>query len=292
MDLSVIIVNWNVRQFLYTCLTSILAQTQSISFEVFVVDNASTDGSCEMIEKEFPQVKLIKNKTNRGFAAANNQAIKLAQGDYVLLLNPDTQLLDNSLEKLFLFAKNNPKASVITPKLLFSDGRLQLSVRRLPGFWDQFFILLKLHNFFPKLSAVKKYYMFDFNYQQTAKVEQVMGAAMLIKREVFGKVGLLDEKFWLLFEEVDFCQRLKQAGCEIYYYPKAQIIHHKAKSFNQRKTLAKQINFNHNLFNYFKKHKPFYQLFFLWLLQPISLFLAAVDQFLGIKQRVGKDNNL
>ena len=115
---------------------------------------------------------------------------------------------------------------------------------------------------------------------------------MLVRRQVFDKVGLLDEKVWLIFEEVDFCQRAKDAGFKIYFTPQAQIIHHKGKSFAQRKTLAKQINFNRNLFYYFKKHKPFYQLFFLWLLQPISLLLALIDQLFGIKKRVGKNKDL
>lgn len=294
MDLSIIIVSWNVKQLLTDCLNSIYAYLadQNISFEVFVVDNHSQDGTVEVVKRDFPQVKLISNHYNAGFARANNQAIQLAQGDYILLLNPDTRLIDNSLIKLLQFAKQQRQLCLVGPKLLYSDGTLQPSVRRLPSFWDQFFILLKLHNFFPYLAPLRKYYMQDFDYQQVAQVEQLMGAAILVPKKIFNQLGLLDEKFWLLFEEVDFCQRVKAAGYKIYFYPQAQLIHHKGQSFNRRKTLAKQINFNHNLFIYFKKHKPFYKLFFLWLLQPVSLFLAALDQMFNFKKLFGKNPDL
>ena len=134
--------------------------------------------------------------------------------------------------------------------------------------------------------------MFDFNYDKLTQVDQVMGAAMLIRKKIFNQLGLLDEKFWLIFEEVDFCQRALAAGYKIYFTPTAQIIHHKGESFAQHKTFAKQINFNRNLFYYFKKHKPFYQFFFLWLLQPLSLCLALIDQLFGLRKKLGKNKDL
>jgi len=292
MELSIIIVNWNVKDLLVKSLTSIFKYIQNVNFEVFVVDNNSHDGSIHLIQQKFPQVKLIQNKHNLGFAKANNQAIRQASGDYVLLLNPDTELIDSSLTEMLAFIKNKPVCTIVGPKLLHSDKTTQASLRKFPGFWDQFFILLKLHNFFPNLKPIKKYHMFDFNYDEIIQVEQIMGAAMLINKKVFDKIGLLDENMWLIFEEVDFCKRAIDVGCHIYFYAPTQIIHHKGESFSQHKALVKQINFNHNLFYYFRKHKPFYQFILLWLLQPFSLFLAWLDQLFNFKKIFGKNKNL
>jgi GT2 family glycosyltransferase len=292
MNLSIIIVSWNIKDLLAKCLNSIYRHSQGLNFEIFVVDNHSTDGSSVMLKKEFTQVKLIQNNENLGFARANNQAIRQAQGRYILLLNPDTELIDDSLSKLIEFMNKHKQCAILGPKLLHPDKSVQASVRRLPKFSDQFFILLKLHNLFPSFAPIKKYYMLGFDYHTTSQVEQVMGAAMLIRRAVFEKIGLLDEKFWLIFEEVDFCKRAAEAGFKIYFYPGAQVIHHKGKSFAQHKSLARQMNFNRNLFYYFKKHGTFYQLVGLWLLQPISLLLALIDQLLKVKKLVGKNRDL
>ncbi len=292
MELSIIIVSWNVSSLLKKCLASIYKYTHQINFEVWVVDNASTDDTLAMVRNNFPQVKLIANHKNLGFTKANNQAIRQAQGKYILLLNPDTELIDNSLAKLVAFANRQAGRCLVGPKLLNPDLSWQPSVRRLPKFWDQFFILLKIHNFFPNLKPLKKYYLFNFKHQQTQQVEQLMGAALLIPRQILNKVGLLDEHFWLLFEEVDFCQRVLAAGYPIYFYPNAQLVHHKGQSFARQRTLAKQINFNRNLLHYFYKHYTWWQFFFLWLLQPISLFLAWLDQNLGLRQYFGKRRDL
>ena len=231
MKLSIIIVSWNVGDLLNQCLSSIFKQLQNINFEVFVVDNASQDNSVELVSQQFSQVKLIINKNNAGFARANNQAIKQSCGEYILLLNPDTQLIDSSLIDLIKFVEQKKDAAIVGPKLLYPDKSTQASVRRLPSFWDQFFILLKLHNFFPYLGPLKKYHMLDFAYDKVSEVDQTMGAAMLIRREVFDKVGLFDEKFWAIFEEVDFCQRAKAAGFKIYFNPIARSSTTKASHF-------------------------------------------------------------
>ncbi len=292
MDLSIIIVNWNTRELLQKCLVSLFRFTANVSYEIFVVDNASSDDSAAMVKNNFPELKLIINKTNLGFAKANNLAINHATGRYVLLLNPDTELIDNALGDLVAFMDSNPAAAIAGSKLLFPNGSLQSSVRRLPRLADQFLILLKFHNFLPNLLPIKKYYCADFDYNSPKEVEQVMGAAMLIRREVFAQIGPLDEKFWFIFEEVDFCERALAAGLKIYYYPNAAIIHYKGQSMSRHKILARQINFNHNLFYYFRKHRPFYQLIILWLTQPISLLFALLDQSFNIQKIFGKNKNL
>ncbi|MFH1456540.1 MAG: glycosyltransferase family 2 protein, partial [Patescibacteria group bacterium] len=238
-------------------------------------------------------LKIIKNKNNFGFAKANNQAIKQAIGDYILLLNPDTELIDDSILKLINFLENNKKAGLVGPKLLNADKTLQRSCRQFPKLLDQIFIQLKFYNFFPnKIKAVQKYFMLDFNHENIKEVDQIMGAAMLIKKEVFNKIGLLDEKFWAVFEEVDFCKRTKDAGYKIYFNPVCQIIHQKEQSFKQIASLNRQINFNHSLYYYFKKHKPFWQLFVLWFFQPINIFLTWIDKKVNIRKRLDKSKDL
>ena len=277
MDLSIIIVSWNVKDLLKKCLTSVFERAQGINFEVFVIDNDSRDGSARMIQKEFPQVKLIQNKKNTGFAYANNQAIKQAQGKYILLLNPDTEIIGNTFGKTVQLMNKNDWA-VLGCKILNSDKTVQESVRRFPALVDQILIQLKLHHWPVFAKLLNKYLAKDFNYQQESEVDQVMGAFFLIKRSVLEKIGDFDQKFYLWFEEVDFCKRVKDAGLKVVYTPQAQIIHYGAASFKQL-NWHKQLIWNHSVQRYFWKYKPKWQWLILWLLQPISLLLALVINF-------------
>ncbi len=276
MSLSIIIVNWNVKSLLEKCLESIYKKEKNLDFEIFVVDNASSDGSAEMVKEKFPQVKLITNKENKGFAIANNQGIKQAQGEFILLLNPDTEILDNALEKMVNFMRQYSSCGILGCKLLNSDGSLQPSCRAFPSLYSQVIILLKLHNFFPRL--VKKYYMLNCPHHEIREVDQVMGACFLIRKKMIDEIGLLDEGYRVLFEEVDYCKRAKDANWKIYFTPEAKIIHHKGQSFKKQEIVAKQINFNRSLLRYFKKYHfpaPYLMLYFL---QPLSLFLAYLSK--------------
>lgn len=191
------------------------------------------------------------------------------------------------------FMKQNSACGILGPKLLNSDGSLQKSCRRFPKLLDQIFVQLKFYNFFPeKIDSVKEYFMLDFKHDEIKEVDQIMGAAMLIKREVFNKIGLLDENFWAVFEEVDFCLRAKEAGYKTYFFPDWQIIHHKEQSFKQVRSMRKQINFNKSLYHYFRQHKPFWQLFILWLLQPINLLLTWFSSITGARKFFGKRKDL
>ncbi len=295
MLLSIIIVNWNVKDLLEKCLTSIYRSVNSSgnkkdsSFEVFVVDNGSKDESVEMVQKEFPQVKLIINKENLGFAKANNQAIKQTQSEFILLLNPDTEILQkSSLFKMIDFMKAHPDCGIAGCKLLNTDRTLQLSIRRFPTLISQIIILTKTPNFFPWL--VKEYLGFNNNYQKIQKVDQVMGSFFMIRKKVIEQIGLLDENFWAWFEEVDFCKRAKNIGWKVYYTPEIEIIHHKGQSFNQ--LVKKQKVFNKSLLYYFKKHHSFLAWFILYLMQPLSLFLTFLDEKMRIKRRIGKKKYL
>lgn len=216
MDLSVIIVSFNTKNLLQDCLKSIFSQTKGINYEVIVVDNGSRDGSVEMVKKLIKKnelIKLIENKKNLGFAKANNQALRQAQGEYILLLNSDTVLKDNPLSKLIRFAKKHPQAGVIGCKLLNKDGSDQPSVA--PFFTLPWVFLWLLTGDRFLYSSPPK----------TRQVDWVMGAALLAKKEAIDEVGLLDEKFFMYMEEVEWCYRIKKAGWEVWFYPEAEIFH-------------------------------------------------------------------
>ena len=289
MDLSIIIVSWNTKDLLKKCLESVLAETKGLDFEVFVVDNGSQDGSAKMGEKNFSQVKLIENRSNLGFAQANNQAIEKSRGKYILLLNPDTVILGNTLRKMIDFLESHPEVGILGPKILNPDGSLQPSCRTFPTLASQALILLKLHNFLPGLPPIKKYYMLGWDHSETKEVDQVMGSCFMIKKKLIDEIGLLDESYWIWFEEVDFCKRARLAGWKTYFLPDVSIIHHKAKAFEQLSPIKKQIRLNRSMLRYFKKFHSTSSYFALLSLYPSSILLASlyqvVSKFRPIKKK-------
>ena len=254
MDLSIIIVSWNTQDLLRKCLNSIYQNLDGLNLEIFVVDNNSSDKTAQMVKAEFPQVNLITNNKNLGFAKANNQAIKQVKGEYLLLLNPDTEILNNGLIKSLQFMKSHQSCGVMGPKMLFEDKSLQPSVRRWPRPWPIFLMLIKAQKFFKGLKAIDYYLYKDFDYNKEQAVDQVMGAFMLIPKEVMAKVGLLDERFFIWFEEVDFCKRVWQNGYSVIYNPDIQLIHYGGRSFSQQPIISKQWQFFKSALKYFLKH--------------------------------------
>ncbi|MBU1167893.1 glycosyltransferase family 2 protein [Patescibacteria group bacterium] len=274
MDLSVLIVNWNTKDILKKCLQSIYQYTEGLEFEVIVFDNGSEDGSQDMIEKEFAQVKLIKNSSNDGFVIGNLEAYKQSSGDFILMLNSDAELSENSFKKMLDFMKKDKQIGIVGPRLLNTNGSLQPSCRRFPDLSSQLLILLKVHNLAPKWGAIGRYYMADFDYSKTTEVDQVMGAALLTRRRIIKKIGFLDSYFWAWFEEVDFCKRVKDNGYKNFYYSGTEIYHHKGQSF---KNLAKrQRVFNRSMIYYFKKHKPAWQHLVIIGFWPLSMLFSYV----------------
>jgi len=288
MNLSIIIVSWNVADLLKKCLVSIYQYTQGISFEIFVIDNDSQDetGKPGFFETWFDKKNfhIILNQKNLGFAAANNQGIKQSQGDFILLLNPDTELKKDSLFKMVEFMKKTTPLfsppyqrgvrvgiGIAGCHLENPDASHQDSVRRFPGFWDQVLILLKVHHIFPRLSIFRCYLCTDFDYIRAQEVDQVMGAFFMIRREVIEQIGLLDEKFYIWFEEVDFCLRARQAGWLTVYTPITSVIHHFGQSFKQRRILEKQKIWTASLAYYFKKHHSWLKYVILKMLCKILL---------------------
>lgn len=229
MDLSIIIVNWNTRQFLQDCLLSILEASLHVSYEVWVVDNASADGSVEMLEESFPWVHVIANQTNPGFARANNQAIKNSQGNFVLLLNPDTIVKPRALDILLEFLNLHPEAGGTGPRLLNPDGSLQLSIFRKPRLLREVWWLFHLD----RVWLYSRYPVGRWKLDQTYQVDIIMGACLLLRHEVLDAVGLLDEEYFIYSEEVDLCYRVQDAGWELYWVPQAQVIHFGGQSTQQ-----------------------------------------------------------
>lgn len=251
---SVIIVSWNVRDLLRACLASLSRSAGDFVLEIFVVDNNSADKSAQMVEQEFPQVKLIANKENFGFAAANNQAIRQASGDYLLLLNPDTEVSSQTIAQSIIFMQENERCGVMGPKLLNEDKSVQPSIRRFPTVWPILLMFLKIPKLIPSLAPINRYLATDFDYNKKQSVDQVMGAFMFIRRDVLDKVGLLDEDFFIWFEEVDFCRRVVDAGFQVMYAPNIETIHYGGRSFGQQKTIKKQKLFFNSAWRYFTKH--------------------------------------
>jgi GT2 family glycosyltransferase len=226
MKLSIIIVNWNTRDLLRECLSSIYKHPPSAAFEVLVVDNASADGSVQMLEEGFPQVRLIENHENIGFARANNQAIQQSIGHYVLLLNPDTQVKPNTLVDLVEFLDENPQAGAAGPRLLNPDGNLQTSCYPAPTLSKELWRLFHLD----KLYTYGVYAMQAWDLDAPRSVDIVKGASLILRREALDQVGLLDEDYFIYTEEVDLCYRLKKSGWQLFWVPRSQVIHHEGQS--------------------------------------------------------------
>lgn len=259
MELSIIIVSWNVKEKLRANLQALFASLAAPRFEVFVVDNASADGSAAMVRQEFPQVKLIANSGNRGFAAANNQALHQAVGRYVLLLNPDMEVFPDTIAQAYGWLKLNPQVTIAGFKLLDEQGRIVPQVRRFPRFLDQLAIILKLPHLFKHLNDA--YLCRRFDYEKAAAVDSVRGAFFLINRENFrlisdGREVLLDERYFIWFEEVDFCRQVKERGGEVWYSPAASCRDYVGQSFKQVKRGRTQQYFRASMLAYFRKWEP------------------------------------
>ncbi|MBI5474567.1 MAG: glycosyltransferase, partial [Ignavibacteriae bacterium] len=231
MDLSVIIVNYNVRQFLENSLTSIFRAMEGLTGEVFVIDNASDDGSLEMVRAKFPQVQLIENKVNVGFAKANNAALKRAQGRFILLINPDTVVQEDTFRVMLSFFDENPDAGLAGCKVLNPDGSFQLPCRRsFPTPWVAFTKITGLSGLFPSSKLFGKYNLTYLSEDETYEVDAVSGSYMFLRREVYQKIGGLDETFFMYGEDLDWCYRVSRSGYKVYYVHSTKIIHFKGES--------------------------------------------------------------
>lgn len=231
VKLSIIIVNYNVKHFIEQCLISVFNAINDIETEVFVVDNNSVDGSCTMINEKFPQVNLIENKKNYGFSYANNQAIKKARGEYILLLNPDTVVEEDSFEKCIQFMDTKPECGGLTVKMIDGKGRfLPESKRALPTPKVAFYKIFGLSRLFPKSKKFARYHLGNLSNNEIHKIEVMPGAYMFLRKEILDKIGLLDEDYFMYGEDIDLSYRIIKAGYKNYYFPETTIIHYKGES--------------------------------------------------------------
>ncbi len=228
--LTIIIVNWNTCALLRAALTSLDAATQALNCEVVVVDNASTDGSVAMIERAFPHVRLLQNEHNVGFARANNQALARSRSEYILLLNSDTVVQPNALQQLLAFARLHPEAGGMGPRLLNSDGSLQISCYPLLTASREFWRLIFLDELLARRAT---YDMARWSTTRPREVEVIQGACLLLHRTALDQVGFLDERYFMYSEEMDLCYRLRQADWKLYWVPQAQVIHYGGASSAQ-----------------------------------------------------------
>lgn len=288
--LSICIVSWNVSKLLEECLFSIYKYPPKSDFEIIVVDNDSKDDSVKMVQNKFPRVKIIKNTANLGFSIANNQAIKNACGSYILILNPDTEILGNSLAIMTDFLNKNTSAGAVAPKILNPDQTLQKSCLGFPTLGamaarQSFIEFLLPWNYYSK-----KYLMLDFDYDRISEVDQPMGACILLRKKTLDEIGLFDEKSFMFFDEVDLCFRIKKAGWKIFFTPDAKIIHHGGSSIKKWSRLSLSRNWTRSRNLFFRKHYGILAVailyavdllriilifFILWILyKSISIFLS------------------
>ena len=249
--LSILIVNWNVRDLLRDCLRSIERGQGALDVEVIVVDSASVDDSVAMVAAEFPWVTLLPQTENVGFARGNNVALAEARGDYLLLLNPDTVVLDDALTVLVDFLREHPDVGAVAPQLLNPDGSVQSSRRRFPTLVTGFFESTWLEGLAP--GVLRRYYALDLPDDRTADVDWLVGACILIPRAVYEQIGGLDEAYFMYSEELDWCRRIKEGGWRVVYHPAARVVLHVGKSSEQAVT-ARHINFQRAKLRYFLKY--------------------------------------
>lgn len=273
IKLSIVIVSWNVQEDLSRCLRSIEENPPNSEFEVIVVDNASTDGTVETIKKDFPEVKLISNSNNRGFAVANNQGMLQAKGEYILLLNPDTIVHKDALKAMVNFLDSTSSTGLCSCRILNNDGSIQPNVRHFPSFGAMFHRYTVLKHL-GLLKRTRKYYkMKSFSYDRYAEVDQLTGSVLMIKKDVLEKVGNMDENFFFYFEETDLCRRIQQAGFKNCFIPDGEITHLGQASSNMLASHKIKAMFFKSLFYYFRKHKGKTKTFFFsTTFKPLVLF--------------------
>lgn len=257
-SISILIVNYNVKDLLLSCLTSIYKNTVGCSFEVIVIDNNSSDESISAVRKSFPDVILIENKVNAGFPEANNQGMRISKGDYIFLMNPDTELVEDSPTMLRDYLAEKPGITLLAPKLLNADCTLQRSIYRFPRLK---YLLAEM--FYMEALTGGKYYA-EKNTNTIFEVESAAGAALFFRKELIQTIGMLDTRlFWI--EDIDFCYRIKKAGGKVVYFPTTKIIHYSGQSAkkNYNISISNQII---NKIKFYKIHKTKTQLFFVYLL--------------------------
>ena len=271
-DVSIIIVSWNTKEFLLSCIKLALEKEHGISREIIVVDNGSRDGSASEAKRVFPSIHLIENKKNLGFAKAINQGLQKASGRYILLLNPDTQVKNGAIERLVSFMETHPRVGISGPQLLNSDGSKQNSIANFPSLATELLNKSLLRWLFPKKFPGK-----ERDYSEPIEVDSVIGACMMVRRDAINQVGILDEDYFLFLEETDWCYRMKRAGWKVYHIPQAEVFHSQGKSTEAVRKRAR-IEFYRSRYDFFKKNWGNLQ----WFILLIGLMIRLGFQLLAM----------
>ena len=288
MDLTIIIVSWNVADLLAACLQSIGSPS---GVEIIVVDSASTDSSVSRVRERFSHVNLLAQAENAGFTRGNNIGLQAAQGRYLMLLNPDTEVVADALQQMVAYLDANPGVGILGPHTLNTDGSAQSTRRRFPTLATAFFESTWLQSFAPK-SLLDRYYVADAPDDAVVDVDWVQGSALIARREVYEQIGSLDEGYVMYSEEMDWCKRAKNAGWRVVYLGTARIVHHGGKSSDQV-VARRQIYFQQSKLRYFRKYhgglaaqtlRVFLLLTYAW-----QLALEAVKSLLGHKRAMRQE---
>jgi len=285
VDLAVIIVNWNTRNLLQKCLSSLYHYTKEISFEVFVVDNGSSDGSPEMVAQMFPSVHLIRNKENLGFSKANNQAIRLTSSSrYILLLNSDTELTSNALQEVLLFMDSHPSVGISGTRLLDADGTLQYSCDLFPRPPMRLLRDKIMKICYPGNTITRQRRIALWNYSRNFAVDYLIGAILLIRRETLNQIGLLDERFFMYAEDIDWCYRAALAGWETYYLGEISIYHYNRGSSEKSPEVSSYLQTlrDQSLLKFYKKHYGAFAAFILNMIIGLKRRNKKIYRFLKI----------
>lgn len=279
MDLSIIIVNFNVKVFLQNLLDSIEKASTQLQSEIIIIDNASDDGSVELLRDKYPKVKLIVNNRNLGFGKANNLGLKEAKGKFILLINPDTIVAEDTFTKMIEFFDQTPEAGLAGCKILNPDGTLQLPCRRsFPGPWTSFTKVTGLSTLFPKSKIFARYNLTYLDENQTYEVDAISGSFMMMRKEVYDKVGGFDEQFFMYGEDLDLCYRIQKAGYKVYYVHSTQIIHYKGES-TKRSSIDETRVFYDAMHLFVKKHLS--TSFLVELILQSAIFLRRFFAYIG-----------
>ena len=283
-DISFIIVNWNTCGLVTDCINSIIETVTGYSYEIFVVDNASSDGSPERLKKTFgDRVTLIENKTNQGFGRANNQALRIADSNYMVLLNSDTVLHKNTISGIISFLEENPSVAIAGPRMKSEYGRLQNSYDNFPSLLTELFNKSILRKLFPERFSGK-----TDKTTTPFEVDSLIGACMAVRADAIKQVGLFDEDYFFFLEETDWCLRMRKAGWKIFHLPGIEIIHLQGQSKKLRPALA-WIEYYRSLYIFFRKHRSTTSYILLRVFRFLKLNLNLVLTFAGLCITLGRN---
>lgn len=274
--LSIIIVTWNGRRYAFECLESLKEHLSELSAEVIVVDNGSTDGTPEAIRLQFPNVTLIENHVNLGFARANNIGMALSRGKYVCLVNSDVVILSGCLERMIEFMEAHPEIGVLGPKMLSPDGGIGASVMRLPTVWNTLCCALGLHRIFPRSTLFGGFSMDGYAYDAVDNVEVLTAWFLMISRMALQMVGGLDEQFFMYGEDIDWCHRFRAAGWQVVFYSDAGALHYASASADQAPTRF-YVEMRRANMQYFRKHHGRIGVFGYWL----AIWVHEITRIVG-----------